>query len=833
MQAYSNTQNNGFANNKASQCDKHDFVRFAESSIWDMQRDYFQRQGIAAWSQGQVPHYVTSHPFMARCYAQLVLGFWRDIQRKMDASTLPEKNTQPLYIIELGAGSGRFAYHFLQQFFEHLDALGGTPPHVCYVMTDFSQTILDSWQANPKFRPFIQQKRLDFALFDAEQHEDITLQHQGTTIKQNALLLPPVVIANYVFDGLRQDLFFLEKEKVFEGWLALETISDKESDNPFDALQLRYEKHALHQPQYQQGPWAELLKSYASKLPPCALLFPNQAIEWIRKIRAFHQINPDLFEDKTLLLLSADRGAHELTELAYQQEPLLAAHGSFSLPVNYHALHSLVHKAGGQVWRAQPQQGLAISAALVSQQSQWSETRVAAHYSLEGFSPNDFYLIKKSLESESEYLSPEQMLAYLRLSYWDTKIFYLCFPYIQEHIASLPWQQQEAWLQAIKALWKHHLPIGEDYDLAFDLATLAASMQRWQVALFLFQQSLLFSGEHPATHFNIGMAYWQLAQGEEATHYINMAVTEHENQHASTPNPTSDQANNKMAEREHDSGLGFDEDAQSHESNMLEQYNQLLAWRIACIEELGDEFITLPNSQNAANSLKLTLLGEHHAHALYRYQSEPQLAQSAGVECLQSVNHAQQWIKAEQQKNKHSFGVFHSEYGLVGVAAIAVAESNKHHQSSQPDTDQEANTCTCARFYYWVAQDFQHRGYGTKIISLLDQVAKHKSFEWLFSTVEQTNLASQRVLKKGNYHILPIDCWEDEQLTPLNVVAKCINQQADNEQVSFQIINHAMTILEPSLQLHWRSPSSSFNNSVSDNQLASVENSKTEVCRHV
>ena len=86
--------------------------RLADSILWKLQREYFERQGIEAWRQGTVPHYITSNPFIAGAYARLVSGFLRDCT----SGTRCLATGQPVYIVEIGAGSGRFAYHFLKNF---------------------------------------------------------------------------------------------------------------------------------------------------------------------------------------------------------------------------------------------------------------------------------------------------------------------------------------------------------------------------------------------------------------------------------------------------------------------------------------------------------------------------------------------------------------------------------------------------------------------------------------------------------------------------------------------------------------------------------------------
>jgi hypothetical protein len=44
--------------------------RLSHSMLWELQREFFARQGVEAWRQGAVPHYITSNPFIASAYAQ-------------------------------------------------------------------------------------------------------------------------------------------------------------------------------------------------------------------------------------------------------------------------------------------------------------------------------------------------------------------------------------------------------------------------------------------------------------------------------------------------------------------------------------------------------------------------------------------------------------------------------------------------------------------------------------------------------------------------------------------------------------------------------------------
>ncbi len=58
--------------------------RLSRSVLWRLQRRFFERRGMAAWSEGIVPHHVTCNPYLARAYGQVILGFMRDWRDQLD-----------------------------------------------------------------------------------------------------------------------------------------------------------------------------------------------------------------------------------------------------------------------------------------------------------------------------------------------------------------------------------------------------------------------------------------------------------------------------------------------------------------------------------------------------------------------------------------------------------------------------------------------------------------------------------------------------------------------------------------------------------------------------
>src|SRR5271156_144655 len=99
-------------------------VRLSRSVLWTIQRNYFDQQGIRAWSEAVVPHYITSNPWIATAYAKVVFGWLRDCAAGgttgAGAPSPPRPPGQPVYIVELGCGSGRFGYLFLNKLLNML-----------------------------------------------------------------------------------------------------------------------------------------------------------------------------------------------------------------------------------------------------------------------------------------------------------------------------------------------------------------------------------------------------------------------------------------------------------------------------------------------------------------------------------------------------------------------------------------------------------------------------------------------------------------------------------------------------------------------------------------
>jgi len=441
--------------------------RLSKSILWDIQREFFLNQGINAWEEDIVPHYISSSPFMARAYSQIVLGYLRDIKMgDIDPN-------QPLYIIELGAGSGRLGYHFLHQFHSLLSETSLAALPIKYIMTDFVPETLEFWQKHDHFKPWVESGLLDFALFDAQSPQPLELVHANQTLTLEALQNPFILIANYFFDSIPQDSFTIEDGQLCENLLTVYSTKPEPNytdSTIWDRINLAYEAIPLQQPYYKQDDFNQILALYEEFLPDTTLLFPNVGLECLE----FWQE----FGNGRFLLLSSDRGHSLVESLLEQEDPMPNLHGSFSLMVNYHAINQYVDLQDGLV--LQPlhyQNNLQVAAYCLGPTPQDGvETQFAFKNAILNGGPDDFFSLKSALEKHYHELTLPHLLSFLRFSAWDADIFLDCYLALRKQVEL----ESEAWhtdvYQALLQIWEQYLPLGLENKLVNAIQTLLNDM---------------------------------------------------------------------------------------------------------------------------------------------------------------------------------------------------------------------------------------------------------------------------------------------------------------------------------------------------------------------
>ena len=482
---------------------------FSQSKIWELQRAYFEQAGIDAWRKGQVPHYVTSNPFIGKTYAGLVFAFLRDLAQQ-------GKTHETVYILELGAGHGRLCYHFLKHI-EKLVANMAIPlPPLCYILSDFVEENIKFWQSHSRLQPYLEKGWLDFAQVDATQVSEIILTHSGKRILTESLGQPLIVIANYFFDTIPQELFYIDQNKLYQCNVAL-TIDDAHPENPAEMLahvQLDFENHYLDYLPYKQTYLNTVLEEYALSMDNTYLLYPHTGIECIHQLRKLSQ--------KGLLLLSADKGYHRYEDVEGRPVPQLVTHGSFSLSVNYHAIIKYAQQHQGISFFPKDNANSIVLGCLlfVYHPEEYRETGLAYTCLVDDFGPEEFFDLKKFNEKVFTQLSIQNILGLIKLSNYDARLFMQMFPHLFERIHEISFAERWSIFKALHRVWDTYYPLGEDDDLAFLIGELLFNLKFYKEAIIYFNMSINIYGDKVDTLYNIASTFTVLEEHEKAKEVV-------------------------------------------------------------------------------------------------------------------------------------------------------------------------------------------------------------------------------------------------------------------------------------------------------------------------
>jgi len=489
--------------------------RFSKSLIWQLQRTFFRQQGEKAWSRDIVPHYITSNPYIAQAYARVIFGWLRDIAQRLDRS-------QPVYIVELGAGSGRLAYHFLNTFFAFFDTSVLRDIPITYVLTDFTQTTLDFWTHHPQLKPWIEAGRLDFATFDAEQDNTLALVNQGITLTADTLKNPLGLIANYFFDGLTQDVFRIKNGALHESLVTLkvpQSNPDLDDPNLLQQVEFSYKHRPINTADYYDDADLNImLQTYEANLSQTTLIFPIGSLECLRRLIQLSNHN--------LFLLAGDKGYHHESDLFYRGEPGLSIHGSFSMMVNYHAIGQYTKLRAGQFLSTPHHHAsLDICGILFGQHpDNYPETRHAYQQEIVRSNPDDFYMINKSVDTPDGILEVEQFLAYMRFSGWDSSLLFEYFPLLLPILDEVSEGIREDLYELVQHVWEGYFHIGEAHNLPFMLGEILMGLEYHTEAIDFFHHSRQLYGDQAMTFYHLARCHYDLYQLETALEFINQSL---------------------------------------------------------------------------------------------------------------------------------------------------------------------------------------------------------------------------------------------------------------------------------------------------------------------
>ena len=488
--------------------------RLSQSKLWDLQRKYYEKVGVNAWRKRAVPHVITSNVFIADQYVQLVYAFLRDWESEIDKD-------HPVYLIELGTGSGRFSYHFMRRWLDRTEQFGDLDITFKFLLTDFTESNLKFWKTHPLMKEMVQKGIADFVLFDATQDTSLTLVNSGETLTVDTLVNPIIVVANYLFDSIPVDIFYVEENKLSESLVSLESDYPEDHDlisELFDSLHLSYHNQAIKNDYYDNQIYNQILENYHNGFKKTYFRFPVAGLDCCANFQALSK--------NRMMLITADKGFTSLESMDLLEPPQIAVHGSMSMMVNFDAFEQFFSLQEGR-WFKIPFQPNSIGVhigLLGSPKSGYSETAMTFYDTVTNYGADDYHALTVALYKNYGELTISQILSLLRMSRWDSALFEACFENLLMKVKETTDEVRADVRLALRNVWDNYYFIGEDNDIPFKIGAILHNIGSFQESIILFNYSIQMHGMDPSTLYNMGMSYLYLGETNQALDYIGKAA---------------------------------------------------------------------------------------------------------------------------------------------------------------------------------------------------------------------------------------------------------------------------------------------------------------------
>lgn len=489
--------------------------RMSRSILWKLQTSAYCEFGPKAWSHKGVPFYITSNPYTVRQYASIAQGYLRDLISPDSPTPIDFKH--PLYIIDLGAGTGRFGFLFFKYLLEFL-----APPilqdiQFRYVMTDISEKNLTFLQEHPYLQPLIKEDILDFAFYHHAQIEPLQLIRSKKILSEGSLTNPLIVIGNYFFDTIPQDLFRVTNKQLEEGQITVSVPNKKElgelnGENPnlIPHLICTYHYAPIENPDqyYPHFPILNnLLKMYSRQFENLPFQFPSGAFQSIRYFS-------DLSKGR-MLLIAGDQGLCTEGHISDFKEPKISLHGTFSISVNYNAIAKFFKMLNGVELLAElpDPQFVVIVGVLGGDITRYCETALSFRSSINFFGPSDYLKLINYSEQEWSNPSLDYLLLLLKLGNWDPMVFNDFFPKIRKHLPNANEESKRQLKEILNKIWLNFYPItAEEGSFVTNLGVIFYEMGDYNEALVYFMRAMDISGSNRKLMQNIAACHKKIKQ---------------------------------------------------------------------------------------------------------------------------------------------------------------------------------------------------------------------------------------------------------------------------------------------------------------------------------
>lgn len=518
---------------------KKDIIQMSDSIIWSEIQKYYQELGPLAWQKDIVPYQITSNKIIAHLYATLInaaildlyktysrgchedgyisheyigkpddIKYEHIIQENIVKEVINQEviNNEPIYILELGAGHGKFSF-YLCKLLESFNLFNKF--NIIYIASDISLKNIEHWKHHPQLEKYIKNKQLDFACFDASKDQQIHLMNNNIIIKEGLLQNNLIVIANYIFDTLAQDAFKINDHKLFASSLNL----NYKNKFCLEKIKYTYSHKLINAENYYENPiFNQILLSYQKDLKDGTFLFPIGALQSINNITKFSR--------KSTIFLAADKGNADLNDFKTEEEPSMAVHGSISFMLNFDAISRFLKLTQGySIINPNSYTDLKIA--------YFINTNNSSNYNFENsllafvakrvlYDINPLNLINLCYDNEhvNSLSNLKQVLSILAISKWDPDLFYYLSEQLLEFISAglknsdLNIEQEHDLEQGLSLVSEYYFKLSKEQDIPFIIGNIYYTLEKFDKAINYFNLSKLDFNPTVEVWYNLSLCYY-------------------------------------------------------------------------------------------------------------------------------------------------------------------------------------------------------------------------------------------------------------------------------------------------------------------------------------
>jgi len=486
--------------------------------LWDIMQDYYESLGINAWKAG-IPMFITNSAYFAESYAEIIIAFLEDYHAHLDFS-------EPIYIVELASGTGRFSHLLLKELERKLPCFSMFEDvKIRYVMTDFTDQNPNFWAEHPNFKPFLEKGILDFAVLNPLEANSMQLRVSGQMLSNENIKNPMIGISNYFFDSVQQDAFRVESKVLKEGRITLERQIegiDPASKVHITQIKTSFNYRELYNTNYYDEPrFNGILNHYRHNIKNGSILFPVGALNVIKNLQT-------LANDK-LVLISSDKGySCPFDMIRFYHHDFAIHDGTFSYMVNYDAIGHFFKQSGGRMFNTTAKNlSLQTVCCIQMDAPDCKFERLNYVYREKIDRANNINSICSIMPNKSDDNAIAKltiMLSQIRLNLADPHIFFAYGQGLVDVVGHALHGQREDLLSLMEQAWSNYYFYPGESNLPFWFSQIYYTLGLYEKSVVCLDKALELFGEHEVLHFLKGQNYEKLQQLEQARNEYQTAV---------------------------------------------------------------------------------------------------------------------------------------------------------------------------------------------------------------------------------------------------------------------------------------------------------------------